>query len=72
MAGGSWPDYLECWLERVEAKGRYVAVEGVVVALDQMSAREYVESDRLDLDHLSRARPLEPKTGEATEPGAVQ
>jgi hypothetical protein len=28
-------------------------VEGAVVTLDDMTARDYVESDPLDLDHLS-------------------
>lgn len=69
VEGGTWPDYLKRWLERVGKVGKYVLVEGVVVTLDQMTAREYVESDRLDLDHLSTARSLESKTGEATEPG---
>jgi hypothetical protein len=59
LEGGTWQDCLERWLERVGAAGRYVSVEGVVVTLDQIIAREYVESDRLDLDHLSRARSLE-------------
>jgi hypothetical protein len=35
--------------------GTYAAIGGVVITLDEMSALEYVESDRLDLDHLSRA-----------------
>lgn len=56
VEAGTWPDHLGRWLDRVEAAGRYVSVEGVVVTLDQMTAREYVESDRLDLDHLSRPR----------------
>ena len=65
LEGGTYPDYLERWLDRVEEAGRYVSVEAVVVTLDQMTAREYVESDRLDLDDLSRARSLQSKTSEA-------
>lgn len=48
-----WDSYLTAWLERVPESGRFVPVDGVVVTLDDLTAREYVESDRLDLDHLS-------------------
>lgn len=48
-----WHVYLEAWLARVKAKGRFQAVEGLVQTLDDLTAREYVESDLLDLDHLS-------------------
>ena len=48
-----WDQYCEAWLTRVPAKGRFKTVEGVVQTLDDLTAREYVESDPLDLDHLS-------------------
>lgn len=48
-----WDHYLDAWLKRVTKKGRFVDVAGVVTTLDDMTAREYVESDLLDLDHLS-------------------
>lgn len=49
----SWDDLLEAWLKRVSKKDRFVDVEGVVMTLDDLTARDYVESDPLDLDHLS-------------------
>lgn len=48
-----WGDYLDAWLKRVEPSGRFKVVNGLVQTLDDLTAREYVESDPLDLDHLS-------------------
>jgi hypothetical protein len=58
---GSWSTYLEAWLKLVPAAGRFKRVDGLVASLEDMTARDYVESDRLDLDHLSSAHePGEP------------
>lgn len=51
--GNSWHQLLEKCLALVPASGRYRSVQGAVVTLDDMTARDYVESDPLDLDHLS-------------------
>lgn len=51
--GIGWEQFLERWLQLVPESGRYQNVEGSVVALEDMTAKEYVESDPLDLDHLS-------------------
>lgn len=51
--GTSWHKLLEKWLELVPEVGRYESVEGAVVTLDDLTARDYIESDPLDLDHLS-------------------
>jgi hypothetical protein len=51
--GKSWADLLKNWLKLVAASGRFVSVEGQVVALADMTAEDYVQSDPLDLDHLS-------------------
>lgn len=48
-----WDQYCGAWLAWVSAEGRFKTVEGVVQTLDDLTAREYVESDPLDLDHLS-------------------
>lgn len=48
-----WDYYLEEWLKRIQARDRFIEVDGVVQTLDDLTARDYVESDRLDLDHLS-------------------
>lgn len=51
--GQSWDKLLEGWLKLVPPTGRFNPVNGVVMTLDDMTARDYVESDPLDLDHLS-------------------
>ena len=48
-----WDQFLNQWLQLIPESGRYKNVEGSVVALEDMTAKEYVESDPLDLDHLS-------------------
>ena len=54
--GESWDTLLQHWLKLVPPSGRFHAVEGQVVTLDDMTATDYVESDPLDLDHLSASR----------------
>lgn len=49
----SWDVLLEAWLNRVPGSGRFAELHGAVLTLDDLTAREYVESDPLDLDHLS-------------------
>ena len=51
-----WDYYLAAWLKRLPIGGRFTSVDGVVQTLDDLTAREYVESDPLDLDHLSIAK----------------
>lgn len=51
--GKGWDIYLDQWLQLVQAGGRFRAVEGEVVTLEDLTAKDYVESDPLDLDHLS-------------------
>jgi len=49
----AWDVLLEAWLARAPAAGRFAEVDGAVLTLDDLTARDYVESDPLDLDHLS-------------------
>lgn len=51
--GKGWDYYLDAWLRIVPTRGRFTSVDGIVLTLDDLTAREYVESDALDLDHLS-------------------
>lgn len=51
--GHGWETLLEKWLELVPPSGRFHSVTGIVSTLDDLTARDYVESDALDLDHLS-------------------
>lgn len=48
-----WDVLLDAWLNRVPVSGRFAEVQGAVLTLDDLTAREYLESDPLDLDHLS-------------------
>ncbi len=48
-----WAAHLESWLDRLAPSGRFRSLDGAVLTLDDLTAREYLESDPLDLDHLS-------------------
>lgn len=49
----NWADLLREWLSLVPAMGRFHTVSGQVTTLEDMTAREYVDSDHLDLDYVS-------------------
>ena len=51
--GTAWVTLLEQWLKRVPPSGRFHRIDGVVQTLDDLTARDYVESDPLDLGFLS-------------------
>ena len=51
--GKRWDILLDGWLQLMPASGRFRPVHGAVLALEDLTAKEYVESDPLDLDHLS-------------------
>lgn len=40
-------------MKLVKASGRFVEVLGQVVSLEEMTGADYVNSDPIDLDHLS-------------------
>jgi hypothetical protein len=42
-------------VDRAEKGGRIVEISGRPVGLDRLSAASYLDGERLDLDHLSRA-----------------
>jgi hypothetical protein len=46
-------DFLGKWLNLVQPSGRFTRVEGHPTTLEDMTAADYVNSDPLDLDHLS-------------------
>ena len=46
-------EHLKQWLNLVRPEGRFTKIYGLVNTLDDLSARDYVESDPLDLDHIS-------------------
>ncbi len=52
---GRWDAHLAKWLGLIPPVDRFVRVEGAVVSLDDLTARDYVSSVPLDLDHLTTA-----------------
>ena len=52
-SGDRWDTHLDRWLRFLKAEGRFQSFHGLVQTLDDLTARDYVESDVLDLDHLS-------------------
>lgn len=57
--GGSsieWDRHVESWLGLLTPIGRFRDFDGTASTLDDMTARDYVDSDRLDLDRLSRGQ----------------
>jgi hypothetical protein len=57
FAGQSWDRHLEAWLRLVPPGGRFSSIEGQVVELGDLTAKDYIESDPLDLDYLSSTTP---------------
>lgn len=51
--GQGWELWLDVWLQLIPPSGRFRQVEGFVAALEDLTAKDYVESDPLDLDYLS-------------------
>jgi hypothetical protein len=51
--GTSWDELLQKWLELVEPAGRFQTIDGIVVTMDDLTGRDYVESDPLDLDFVT-------------------
>lgn len=51
--GMDWYELLGKWLDLVPESGRFHSVEGQITTMKDLSAKDYIESDPLDLDHLS-------------------
>jgi hypothetical protein len=48
-----WAEHLEVWLKLCHPRGTIASIDGAVMPLSRLTAKEYVDSDRLDFDHLS-------------------
>ena len=48
-----WPIFMDQWLDLFDQTGRFRLDPPIACRLEDMTARDYVESDRLDLDRLS-------------------
>ena len=51
-----WSDRVDQWVKLFATAKRFETYSSIVCRLEDMTARDYVESDRLDLDRLSAAR----------------
>jgi hypothetical protein len=49
----AWADQLRAWVDLVDWSNRFECEGFVVCSLSDLTAQDYVESDPLDLDHLS-------------------
>jgi hypothetical protein len=54
--GKGWDELVGAWLALVHPVGRFTKVFGEVTTLARVTAEDYVNSDRLDLDHLSSGK----------------
>jgi hypothetical protein len=53
MTETEWDDVVAGWLARTEPFGLIASIQGAMIPLDELTAREYLDSDALDLDYLS-------------------
>jgi hypothetical protein len=65
-----WAELLDGWLKLVPASGRFAEVDGEIAAVADMTAANYLDSDRLDLDHLSSSAAVTPTTSRPRTPSA--
>ncbi len=53
MPETEWDEIVDGWLRRADAHGVVASVDGAMIPFDELTAREYLDSDPLDLDYLS-------------------
>jgi hypothetical protein len=53
----TWDDMIEEWLALFDQSGRFTIEFAVACGLEDMTAKDYIESNRLELDQLSIPRP---------------
>ncbi|MCY4555697.1 MAG: hypothetical protein OXF79_04820 [Chloroflexi bacterium] len=53
MSEEEWDEVVDGWIRRTEPFGAIKSVDGAMIPLDELTAREYIDSDVLDLDYLS-------------------
>ncbi len=51
--GTSWDELLKKWMGLLKEDDKFKNIGGEITTLEALSAKEYVDSDQLDLDHLS-------------------
>lgn len=55
IGGKSWAEHLKSWDQFLKDEGRFKREGAVVVTLNDLTAQEYLDSDPLELEHLSMA-----------------
>lgn len=63
MSPKQWDDMVDEWVGLTEPDGVIRDISGDWLALDRMTALDYLESDHLDLEYLSSRRPISPRSG---------
>ena len=53
MSEEEWDNVVDGWIRRTEPFGAIRSVDGAMIPLDELTAREYIDSDVLDLDYLT-------------------
>ena len=53
MSERDWDELIAEWIGRTTQSGSIRQVDGMMIPLDEMTARDYLNSDPLDLEHLS-------------------
>lgn len=53
MDAAAWERLITGWIAKTEPFGIIDVIEGAMIPLDELTAREYLDSDPLDLDYLS-------------------
>ena len=53
MEEQAWDELIDEWIGRTKQFGSIRRVDGMMIPLDEMAARDYLNSDPLDLEHLS-------------------
>jgi hypothetical protein len=53
IADQKWSEHLDVWLMLCEPVGSIASIDGAVLSLSALTALDYIDSDQLDLDHLS-------------------
>lgn len=48
-----WDDFIDSWIDKAEPIGVIRSVDGAMIPLDELTARQYIDSVPLDLDYLS-------------------
>lgn len=69
--GKSWAELLIDWLKLIPSAGRFSSIEGQVVTLRDLTAEDYVDSDPIDLDHLTTGNTEQANVADAGQVASI-